>query len=213
METGPLAMNSSNYLIPEISDSEAFANYAMGYDYDFEKEEYIEIDNWYLLNPMPGPESTMKTTANDMNKYLLMHLGNGEFNGTKVLNSSTIQLMHSQHFTMDSQLPGYCYCFYEYFRNGYRAIMHEGDILGFASLFFLLPDQNIGFFMSMNRMLEPGSTVMMESPEVNALRQKFTEQFLDRNEYLFHIFYPQDTSLLPQMFQSLSHGFHMMNRD
>lgn len=34
-------------------------------------------------------------------------------------------MMHSQQYTMNPLLPGYCYCFYEYRRNGLRAIMHE----------------------------------------------------------------------------------------
>jgi len=176
--TTPLGMSSSSTFEQPTPDMEP--NLAMGYNWDEASQAYTEVPNWYELNPQPAPEGSFKTTAADMQKYMLMHLNGGVYNNTRIMNQTTAQLMHSLHFTMDPALPGYCYCFYQYWRNGIRAIMHEGDIEGFASLLFLMPEQNIGIFMSMNRVLTPGGLPFMDDPTTEALRQNFIEQFLDR---------------------------------
>jgi hypothetical protein len=112
---------------------------------------------------------------------------------------------------MDPSLPGYCYSFYEYKRNGIRAIMHEGDISGFSSLIFMIPSENVGFFFAANRELESGTVSnrndrlnslgnqqLMTNPKINSLRQKLIEKFLDK-------FYPPpETDALPQVMVLMS---------
>lgn len=56
----------------------------------------------------------------------------------------------------------------------------QGDIVGFSSLMFLLPEENVGFFWAGNRMLVPGPIELMVDPKTNALRQILIAKFMDK---------------------------------
>ncbi len=58
--------------------------------------------------------------------------------------------MYNQLFTHDERLNGFAHGFYEMSRNGQWIIGHGGDTLLFHSLLALLPDQNVGLFVSYN---------------------------------------------------------------
>src|SRR6185312_7210863 len=62
----------------------------------------------------------------------------------------TAQLMHSRTFGLVPEMNGMAYGFYEESRNGHRIIGHGGDTQWFHSDMHLIPDQNLGFFVSYN---------------------------------------------------------------
>jgi CubicO group peptidase (beta-lactamase class C family) len=67
-----------------------------------------------------------------------------------ILQEATIQEMHCQHFTYDTRINGVCYGFYEGSLNNQRIIEHRGAIGSFNSYLVLLPEQNVGLFISSN---------------------------------------------------------------
>lgn len=122
------------------------ANLATGYVYhdgSFEAEPY----DYFTLPPASG----MNSTAQDMAHFMLAHLGNGSYDGARILDAATAQQMHARQFAQDTRLPGRTYGFYERYRNGVRGIGHGGNIRGYGSLLFLLPDEHAGLFISANR--------------------------------------------------------------
>jgi hypothetical protein len=58
--------------------------------------------------------------------------------------------MHSRQFGLVPALDGMCLGFYEESRNGHRIIGHGGDTVYFHSDLHLVPDANLGFFVSYN---------------------------------------------------------------
>jgi len=80
--------------------------------------------------------------------------------------------MQSQQFTPDPRLPGSTFGFKEMLLNGQRLLVHEGDTLLFHSMLALLPEQNVGLFVSYN------------SGGGSLARYKLLQAFLDR-------YYPQ----------------------
>jgi hypothetical protein len=60
--------------------------------------------------------------------------------------------MHSRQFASDPRLNGMALGFYEESRNGHRIIGHGGDTVYFHSDLHLIPDANVGFFISYNSM-------------------------------------------------------------
>ncbi len=142
----PLGMNSSGFEQPFSSSH--LEDFAQGYY--FEDEEPIPLELYYF---MAYPAGSLYTTASDMSKFIVAHLNGGVYNNSRILNTSTIQLMQSRQFTHHPQLGGYCYGFYEYIdhiNQNISIIHHAGDLYGFASDLVLFPELNFGFFLSHN---------------------------------------------------------------
>jgi CubicO group peptidase (beta-lactamase class C family) len=116
------------------------------------------------------PAGSMSVSAADMAKFMIAHLQNGEYNGARILKPETAQLMHSRLFGLVPQLNGMAYGFYEETRNGHRIIGHGGDTQWFHSDMHLVPDQNLGFFVSYNS----------EGKGAGSPRTILWESFLDR---------------------------------
>jgi CubicO group peptidase (beta-lactamase class C family) len=96
------------------------------------------------------PAGSSATSADDISHFMFAHLQNGQYNGFQMLKPETIALMHSPQFGVNPNLAKMCLGFYEQTRNGHRMIGHGGDTQYFHSELYLMPDQNLGIFMSVN---------------------------------------------------------------
>ncbi len=96
------------------------------------------------------PAGSSTVSAPDMAHFMMAHLQGGEYNGARILSTATTELMHSPQFAVDPALPHMALGFYEETRNGHRIIGHAGDTQYFHSDLHLIPDQNLGFFISLN---------------------------------------------------------------
>ncbi|MBW4523255.1 MAG: beta-lactamase family protein [Scytolyngbya sp. HA4215-MV1] len=156
----PLRMRHSSFLQP--LPSYLAPDLAVGYAYKHGRYQPLPP---YFVNDAPA--GALKATATDISHFMIAHLQNGQYDQTQVLQAKTIQEIHRQHFTHHPRLPGWAYGFSERFQNGQRAIEHGGTDPGFASLLFLLPEQNLGFFVAYNN-------------HQDELREQLVKQFLDR---------------------------------
>jgi CubicO group peptidase (beta-lactamase class C family) len=96
------------------------------------------------------PAGSSSVTAADMQHFMIAHLENGKYNGREILRPETVQLMHSRQFTNLEGMNAMALGFYEETRNGHRIIGHAGDTQYFHSDLHLIPDADIGFFISYN---------------------------------------------------------------
>jgi CubicO group peptidase (beta-lactamase class C family) len=96
------------------------------------------------------PVGSMSATAADMAYFMIAHLQNGEYKTARILAETTAQQMHSPLYSQDPSLHGMAYGFFETEDNRQRMIMHGGDTLLFHTGLYLLPDQNVGIFISTN---------------------------------------------------------------
>lgn len=136
---GPIGMKNS---MAGVSPD----NTAKAYIYD--GEEMKPSEKVYL--PALG-EGCVFSTADDMAKFMIAHLQGGSCKGSSILKEDTARLMHTQHFTNNSELPGICYTFLQSYDNNQKAIRHEGgDASGFVSTLYLLPEYKLGFFVEVN---------------------------------------------------------------
>ena len=101
-------------------------------------------------NYMGAPAGAMCSTAMDMTRFMLAHLGSGVYKGSRILQNATVEQMHSQLFTMDPRVPGFAHGFIEYNINGQRIIGHFGGLDAFRSALMLIPEQNLGWFIVYN---------------------------------------------------------------
>ncbi|MGE5224138.1 MAG: serine hydrolase domain-containing protein, partial [Omnitrophica WOR_2 bacterium] len=103
------------------------------------------------------PAGAMRTTVTDMARFMIAHLQNGRYSDAniaerRILKEATAQQMHSTLYTPDPRLRGIAYGFFDFSDNGQRTIGHSGESEPMQSLLLLLPDQNLGVFVSYNSM-------------------------------------------------------------
>lgn len=176
----PLDMQHSTFRQP--IPPELAPNMAVGYTY--ENGAYKAEEFEYLNGLMPA--GSMSATSKDMANFMIAHLEDGRYGGVRILQEATAQEMHRWHFTYDPRINGMCYGFYEGHLNDQKIIEHGGDTIYFHSLLVLLPEENVGLFVSFNSIdTEP------ENP-LGGARVELLQAFLDRYYPI-----PESSSLQP----------------
>lgn len=97
-----------------------------------------------------APAGSMKSTATDMANFMIAQLQDGRFGDGRIMSEKSAVLLHTQHFTYDSRLPGMCYGFYEGEMNGIRYYQHGGDTTTYHAEMALFPEQQLGIYISTN---------------------------------------------------------------
>jgi CubicO group peptidase (beta-lactamase class C family) len=97
-----------------------------------------------------APAGSSSVSAMDMTRFMTAHLQNGTLEGAQILKPETAQLMHSRQFENLPDMNAMALGFYEETRNGHRIIGHGGDTQFFHSDLHLVPDAQLGFFISYN---------------------------------------------------------------
>ena len=92
----------------------------------------------------------MSATATDIAHFMLAQLQNGRFGSQRILQAATAQAMQTQQFTNDPRVPGMAYGFEEQYLNSQHLLVKGGDVNGFHSLLALLPEHQVGVFVSYN---------------------------------------------------------------
>jgi CubicO group peptidase (beta-lactamase class C family) len=128
---------------------------------------YTWTNGGFAAHPMEfihkmGPAGSMSTTATDMARWMLLHLGGGTLDGVQILAPETARLMHRQHFNHDPAVPGMAHGFMEYRIPGYRAFGHAGGTSFFVSQMVMVPELGFGLFASSNS--RGGANVVMDLP-------------------------------------------------
>jgi len=97
------------------------------------------------------PSGSLTAPAIDMARFMIAHLQNGELDGQRILQEDTALQMHSQLYTADPRLNGgMAHGFFESTVNGQRILWHGGNLITFGSGLYLIPEQNVGLFISTN---------------------------------------------------------------
>ncbi|GIE76423.1 FmtA-like protein [Actinoplanes philippinensis] len=122
----------------------------------------------FTFDRMP-PDGSVTTTAADMAHFMIAHLHEGRFGAGRILSPQATALMHQRSFTADPRVDGYAHGFKERTMNGHRVLMHDGGWEGFASIMMLVPDCDLGLFLTLN-------SLTGGSPEM----QKLVDGFFDR---------------------------------
>jgi CubicO group peptidase (beta-lactamase class C family) len=138
----PLGMEHSSFDLPD----DRAGDLAMGYRIEAGMPVPVPYD--YLQIP---PAGGLATTGEDMARFMIAHLQRGRFGEMRILEEATAEEMHRLRFKHHPRLTGgIAIGFFVDERNGMRALVHGGDLPGFASLLALFPDRGVGYFVSCN---------------------------------------------------------------
>ena len=120
----------------------------MSEGYEWKGGDY-EPHKWEMITGA-WPAGSVSSTATDMAKFMLAHLNGGEYNGRRILTPATTEKMHTRVFSHDPRVNGFAYGFYEKSSHGVRIIGHGGDTQWFHSDLALIPNEDVGVFVSYN---------------------------------------------------------------
>ncbi len=140
----PLGMSHSTFRQPLPAD--LAGDMSVGYKYE---DGVFAPQEFELLNGM-APAGALSSTASDMAKFMIVHLQNGLYGEARILQDETARRMHTQLFTLDPRLPGNAYGFWQAEHNDLAEIGHGGDTILFHSELLLVPQLNLGLFVSYN---------------------------------------------------------------
>lgn len=142
---GPLGMTSSSFSLTKDLAGRLVTSY------DAENNAIPVYD----LSPREWPEGSMVSTASDMALFMKAFLNEGRAaDGTVILSPASVKAMSTYRIVIHPDLPDMTYGFEAPVdpsnTNGKHVISKAGDILGFSSLLWLLPDGKTGVFVSYN---------------------------------------------------------------
>ena len=98
---------------------------------------------WYVSTPA----SSIVATAEDMGRFLVVHLAGGRAGERQILPTGLMRAMHEQQATVHPGVPGWSLGLQMDRVNGRDIAEHGGDIGGFSALFVLIPAEDAGFFI------------------------------------------------------------------
>jgi CubicO group peptidase (beta-lactamase class C family) len=137
----PLGMTRATFKQPLPADLEPLMS--KGYKVSSDKPRPFEI-------VVPAPAGSLSAAGADMARFMIAHLQDGRLGDAQILKPETAKLMHARQRGKSEETDGMCLGFYEESRNGHRIIGHGGDTNWFHSDLHLIPDANVGFFVSYN---------------------------------------------------------------
>lgn len=140
----PLGMQRSTFEEP-LPPSLA-ADFATGY---VSEQGALEAFGFEFIKNF-GPAGALSATADDMARFIVAHVREGEFGESSILRPETVQRMHSRLFAHHPKVAGMAHGFYEIRRNGERFVGHGGDTIAFHSELVIKPEDEFGFFVSFN---------------------------------------------------------------
>ncbi len=120
---------------------------AMAAGYNYANGGYVRGGFEYVA---AYPAGSLSAAGLDMARFMIAHLQNGQYGAARILSEATARQMHSQLYTPDPRLSGMAHGFFLSETNGQTVISHGGDTMLFHSGLFLLPEQNVGLFISTN---------------------------------------------------------------
>ncbi|WP_019911106.1 serine hydrolase [Paenibacillus sp. HW567] len=156
----PLGMNNSDYIFTDKVKK------AIATPYDSSLKQAQQIVNV----PVNQPAGGMFSTGTDMSKFLLAMLNDNPASDHRILTEASIRAMEHNSVTIHPKVPGAGYGLesnYTQYYNGYNVVEKGGDLPGFHSNIWLLPDEKTGVFLVSNS-------------DKGNLRPPFFEQFMNR---------------------------------
>lgn len=119
-----------------------------------------------------GPAGAASTTAADMANFMIAQLQLGRFGGAQILRPETASLMQQPSLPSPPGFDTLAHGSFRKVRNGMVVIGHGGDTIVFHSDLNMLPEKNVGIFVSFNSRGERDAAY--------GARERLFDLFLDR---------------------------------
>ncbi len=158
----PLGMSSSTFQQP--LPAEVAGQMSEGYRYLGGRYEA----RWFEV-VQASPAGALSATGDDMARFMVALLQGGSLDGAAILRPDTLQDMMALHFSVPPQEQGWGRGFAVQKVSGLHIAGHGGDTTYFHSFLSLLPQHNVGIYISTNT--DTGGAVA--APVVNAFLERY----------------------------------------
>ncbi|MCX6666511.1 MAG: serine hydrolase [Euryarchaeota archaeon] len=142
----PLGMDNSSYHMTDFNVGDLAVSYV------WRLGAYIPLSQYDIGSSAAGG---IRTTVLDLSHFLIAHMNNGVYNGSRILKEDTINLMHTIQYPNTSDY-GYQYglgWIIDDQANGDTFEGHAGSVFGGLAYMFYRASDHVGFifFINMNR--------------------------------------------------------------
>jgi CubicO group peptidase (beta-lactamase class C family) len=158
----PLQMNSTGFRLRDVN----IDNVAVPYEFK---------DGGYFRHPQYGihvlyPAITLRTSIEDYSHFIIAHMNGGVWNGIRILNESTVTLMHTAHF---SPTDTYNYGLGWQVTNKpfKKTYGHSGGYVGALDLVTIVPTDNTAVLLFSNALDSELHSTRMEWNAFNAINK------------------------------------------
>ncbi|MGH6909479.1 MAG: serine hydrolase domain-containing protein, partial [Phenylobacterium sp.] len=142
----------------------------------------------------PAPAGSMSASGDDLARFMIAHLQNGRFGDARILQEATARQMHTPQREIVPHIKSLALGFLSQDRNGHTIIGHAGDTHWSHSQLSLLPDDNVGVFVSLNG--------RGNDAETSNIRHLLLANFMDR-------YFPDARPPLPTLPTAKAHAAQM----
>ncbi len=117
---------------------------------------YFYKDGIYEPNPHYGmlllyPAASMRTSIEELSHFLIAHMNSGIYKSVRILNESTVELMHTRHYPGNYENRGYGLgWFVRENEDGKKEIGHSGAWPGVHTQMTFRPEDNTGIIIFTN---------------------------------------------------------------
>lgn len=142
----PLDMDKSGFLLEgELKEDLATAYDVTGGELDL-----------YTVTPTVMPHGGMLSTADDIGKFMTAFLNGGAAGNNRILAESSVEAMGEYRSSIHPLLPNTTYGFEAPIQlpgagSSSKIITKAGDLIGFSTYMFLIPEQKTGVFIAYNQ--------------------------------------------------------------
>jgi CubicO group peptidase (beta-lactamase class C family) len=147
----PLGMTRSNF---SVLDSQKDKDFALPYDERDGKVVKIPFRDITLV----GPAGSINSTANEMARWVTVHINGGKLGDKQVIGAATLADLHKPYMTTggvstrpDITAPDYALGWMVDNYRGHARVHHGGNIDGFSAMVSLWPNDGLGFVVLTNK--------------------------------------------------------------
>jgi CubicO group peptidase (beta-lactamase class C family) len=133
----PLGMTNTHWHLADYEDTSVIA---VPYDADGTPLDHYGYPTW--------PDGQLRSSANDLGRFLAALLNGGELEGARVLSEATVAMMLTPQIPEASTTQGWFWITDT--SQGYLVAQHGGGDLGVSTLIAFSPDLNIGLVILTN---------------------------------------------------------------
>ncbi|RLF35738.1 MAG: hypothetical protein DRM99_04080 [Thermoplasmata archaeon] len=140
----PLGMRNTSFKFANVNAT------MVAVPYDFDSGEFYPIMHYDILDT---PAGGLRTTVLDLSRFLIAHMNNGEYHGVRILNESTIKLMHTIQSTSDNYKFHYGLGWQIWMKPTDILIGHTGGLLGVSTKMVFRQSDNTGIIFFTNKQI------------------------------------------------------------
>ncbi len=142
----PLNMKNTSFYLSDYNKAQLVRQYAW-FKFFYLRVPFINVTE--IMFPGGG----LRSTINDMSHFLIMHTSGGTYNGVRILNESSVEIMHSAQYpeTLDEGHYHGLGWYFKNFSDGETYGGHDGTHLGAYAIMKMRYSDKVGILFFYNQ--------------------------------------------------------------